>query len=109
MTLPEYRVSFTEECREKLELLAPSEALGEALATVLGDLENRPYELGVTRIEHEDGKRIVIRFVKTGLYVSEFGVVQPLTLFFGISESRKQVVVLDVLRESGFGLGQAGL
>jgi len=104
VTLPEFRVSFTEECKQKLELLASPEAMSEALATVLKDRENMPYELGVTRIEQEDGTRIVIRFVKTELYVSEYGVIQPLTLFFGISESRKLVLVLDVLSASGFGL-----
>ena len=54
--------------------------------------------------EQDRQENFAIRFVRTVLYVSEIGVVPPLTLFFGINESRKQVLVLDVLQGSGFGL-----
>ena len=84
--------------------MAPPELLREVLATVLTDLGNNPYAFRPARVVDERGERSGIRFVKTSLYISEIGVVQPMTLFFGIVESRKQVHVLDVLQGSGFGL-----
>ena len=102
--MSEYQVLFTSECRQKLERLSPPEALREALATVRHDLGNNPYAFRPATLVDEQDRRVAIRFVRTGLYVSEIGIVPPLTLFFGINESRKQVLVLDVLQGSGFGL-----
>ncbi|MCY4525011.1 MAG: hypothetical protein OXB89_00240 [Anaerolineaceae bacterium] len=102
--MPDYQVNFTEECQQKLQLLGTPEVLREALSTVLNDLGESPYAFRQAPVIDEQGQRSVIRFAKTDLYVSEIGVVQSLTLFFGIAESRKQVLVLDVLPSSGFGL-----
>ena len=102
--MPDYQVNFTAQCRGKLERLSPPEALREALATVRHDLGNDPYAFRPATLVDEQDRRVAIRFVRTGLYVSEIGVVPPLTLFFGINESRKQVLVLDILQGSGFGL-----
>ena len=104
MTLPDYQVSFTRESQRKLQRLGTPEALREALSTVLVDLGNNPYAFSQASVVDEQGHRSVIRFAKTDLYVSEMGVVQSLTLFFGIAENRKQVLVLDVLPGPGFGL-----
>ena len=102
--MPDYQVGFTEECKRKLERLASPEALDEVLATVLRDLGNDPYAFKSTLVINELGERKTSRFVKTEFFVSEVGVVQPLTLFFGIIESRKQVLILDLLPSSGFGM-----
>ena len=102
--MPDYRVEFTESCRRKLERLAPPEALQEVLATVINDLGENPYVFRPVELVDERGGRTEIRVVRADLYVSELGVVQPLSLFFVIIESRKQVLVLDVLPRPGFGL-----
>ena len=102
--MSEYEVIFLRECRQKLEDLAPPDLLQESLETVLTDLGNNPFAFDSASVVEDSGEVSTIRYARVGIYVSERGVVPPLTLFFGISDSRKQVVVLEVMPGSGFGI-----
>lgn len=104
MTLSEYEVIFSPDCRQKLKELASPEPLAEVLAIVLNDLGENPFAFRPAGVVDELGRTSSIRVAKTELYVSEVGVVPPLSFFFGIVESRKQVHVIDIMEGSGFGL-----
>lgn len=104
--MSEYKVIFTSKCWQKLEKLAPSESINEALAILLSDIGSDPHAFKKVEVVDDRGEVSKIRFVKTELFLGETGFVPPMVLFFGIVESRKQVYIVDVKQQSGFGLNQ---